>query len=260
MPRSAYCLILAIALWASAGLAQDDFRPLFNGKDLTGWAGHPELWTVEQGQIVGRTTGAETLTANQFLIWQGGAVKNFELRVKIQLTGNNSGIQYRSRLLTQNGPWSVAGYQLDVHPAALNQGMLYEERGRGILSQNGQGVVVDPEGFRWLASEHDPVQVDAAAWREYSILAQGNHLIHRIDGQMTMELHDFELAKRSLEGVLAFQLHRGPAMTVRIKDVLFKELAEGGVIDFEVFPIPSDAQIIERGAPAVHAKAKATAR
>jgi len=128
--------------------------------------------------------------------------------------------------------------------------MVYEERGRGIIVQNGQGVVIDPEGKRWLASEHEPVKVDIATWHEYTIIAQGNHLIHKIDGQVTIDLLDFEESKRALEGLLAFQIHRGPAMNVQIKDVMLKELPDGGVISFEKSAIPSDAQIIEAKAPA----------
>ncbi len=232
------------------------FKPIFNGKDLTGWDGNPELWKVENGEIVGNTTGPEQLAYNQFLIWRGGVVKNFELRAKVKVTGNNTGIQYRSKELPENGKWSIGGYQCDIHPTAVNNAMVYEERGRGIICQNGQGVVIDPEGKRWLASEHDTVQANVAEWHEYTVIAQGNHLIHKLDGQVTIDLLDFELEKRSLEGLLAFQIHRGPAMNVQIKDVMLKELPDGGVISFENSPIPSDAQIIEAKAPKKKAKKK----
>jgi len=240
----------------SAAPAQEGFKSLFNGKDLSGWDGNPELWSVEDGCITGRTNGPEHLGYNQFLIWRSGVVKNFELRIKAKVTGNNSGIQYRSKELPENGPWSIGGYQCDIHPAAPNNAMVYEERGRGIIAQNGQGVVIDPSGVKWLASEHDPVAVDIAGWHEYTVIAQGNRLVHKIDGKEAVELLDFELDKRSLEGLLAFQIHRGPAMTVQIKDVMLKELPEGGVIDFTNSPIPSDAQIIEAKAPKGKKKAK----
>lgn len=243
-------LLLLPLLIASLASAQDGFKPLFNGKDLTGWDGNPELWSVEDGCITGKTTGPEQLAYNQFLIWRGGKVKNFELHAKIKETGNNTGIQYRSKELPENGKWSIGGYQCDIHPATPNNAMVYEERGRGIIVQNGQGVVIDPEGKRWLASEHEPVKVDIAQWHEYTIIAQGNHLIHKIDGQVTIDLLDFEESKRSLEGLIAFQIHRGPAMNVQIKDVMLKELPDGGVISFEKSAIPSDAQIIEAKAPA----------
>ncbi len=253
-------LLLSLLLALSSASAQDGFKPLFNGKDLAGWDGNPELWKVENGEIVGTTTGPEQLAYNQFLIWRGGKVKNFELKVKIKQAGNNTGIQYRSKELPENGKWSIGGYQCDIHPAAPNNAMVYEEKGRGIICQNGQGVVIDPEAKRWLASEHDPVKVDIAEWHEYTVIAQGNHLIHKIDGQVTIDLFDFELAKRSLEGLIAFQIHRGPAMKVQIKDVMLKELPEGDVIDFANSPIPSDAQIIEAKAPKGKGKGKKAAK
>ncbi|MEQ1749437.1 MAG: DUF1080 domain-containing protein, partial [Prosthecobacter sp.] len=161
-------IILHSSLGEDAG-----FKPLFNGKDLAGWDGNSELWSVEDGCITGKTTGPEQLAYNQFLIWRGGVVKNFELRAKIKQSGNNTGIQYRSKELPENGKWSVGGYQCDIHPAHPNNAMVYEERGRGIIVQNGQGVVIDPEGTRWLASEHEPVKIDIAEWHEYTVIAQG---------------------------------------------------------------------------------------
>jgi hypothetical protein len=118
-------------------------------------------------------------------------------------------------------------------------------------------VAVDPEGVKWLAAERDAVQADVSGWHEYTVIAKGNHIIHQLDGKVTAELHDFDLGKRSLEGLLAFQIHRGPAMVVQIKNVRLKELPEGGVIDFASHPIPSDAQIIEARARKAKGKAKA---
>jgi hypothetical protein len=248
-------LFLSLLILSSAS-AQDGFKPLFNGMDLSGWDGNPELWKVENGEIVGHTTGPEQLAYNQFLIWRGGVVKNFELRAKVKQSGNNTGIQYRS---SENADkkWSVRGYQCDIHPNVPYRAMMYEEGGRGIVAQNGQSVTIDPAGVKWLVAEHDPVDADVAEWHEYSVTAQGNHLVHKIDGKVTMELTDHEAARRSLEGLLAFQIHRGPAMNVHIKDVMLKELPEGGVKPFENDPIPSDAQVIEAKAPKAKGKGKA---
>ncbi|GEP42931.1 family 16 glycoside hydrolase [Brevifollis gellanilyticus] len=253
-------VLLSFLAFAGLAPAQDGFKPIFNGKDLSGWDGNPELWKVENGEIVGTTTGPEQLAYNQFLIWRGGKVKNFELKAKIRQKGNNTGIQYRS---SENADkkWSIRGYQCDIHPNAPYRAMMYEEGGRGIVSQNGQSVVIDPAGVKWLAGEHDPVEVDIAEWHEYTVTAKGNHLVHQIDGKTTMELTDFEEAKRAFEGLIAFQIHRGPAMEVHIKDVVLKELPEGGVTSFEKSAIPSDAQIIEAKAPAKgKGKAKADAK
>jgi len=56
-------------------------------------------------------------------------VKNFELTAKVRQSGNNSGIQYRSQELKDVGPWSIGGYQCDIHPDQRNNAMLYRRTG-----------------------------------------------------------------------------------------------------------------------------------
>ena len=45
--------LLLLALACGAALAQDGFKPLFNGRNLDGWDGNPKLWKVADGIIVG---------------------------------------------------------------------------------------------------------------------------------------------------------------------------------------------------------------
>src|SRR4029077_17140259 len=42
----------------------DNAKSFFNGQDLTGWDGAAELWSVENGEIVGKSSG---LKQNEFL-------------------------------------------------------------------------------------------------------------------------------------------------------------------------------------------------
>jgi putative heme-binding domain-containing protein len=251
--RNPLSALLAFLLVALAPLsAQDGFKPIFDGKSLAGWDGNPDLWSVEDGCLTGKTKGPDHLAYNQFLVWRGGVVKNFELRAKIKCSASNSGIQYRSKELAEVGKWVIGGYQCDVHPSAAYNGMIYEERARGILVQNGQSVIVDEKGGKWLAAEHEPVKVNYSEWHEYTVIANGNHIIQKVDGKVTIDLVDHDEKARSLEGLVAFQVHRGPAMVVQIKDVMLKELPEGGLLSMEKNPIPSDAQKIEK--PAAKAK------
>ncbi len=219
-------------------------RNLFNGTDLSGWEGNPETWSVQDGVVVGTTKDDEPLLYNQFLIWRGGQVKNFELRATIRQSGNNSGIQYRSRELSEVGKWSIGGYQCDIHPTTANNAMLYDERGRGIVATNGQDVIIDPSGKKWLAKQREPVDATVADWNEYKIVARGNHLIHQVNGKTTADIVDHQESERELEGLLAFQVHRGPGMKVEIKDVFLKELPVGEVLSIEQHPVPKDAKEI----------------
>ena len=72
--------------------AEEGFVSLFNGRDLSGWQGDRELWSVQDGAITGVTRGPEHLEYNKFLIWDGEA-SDFELRCEFRLEGkNNSGV------------------------------------------------------------------------------------------------------------------------------------------------------------------------
>ena len=73
-----------IALLTLGSLAFAGEKQLFNGKDLTGWRGFTELWSVKDGCITGQTQpdpanpGKSTLKSNTFLVWDG-EVADFEL-------------------------------------------------------------------------------------------------------------------------------------------------------------------------------------
>src|SRR6478735_295612 len=105
MPARSLLIILSVCSWilALAGqLRAQEFRPIFNGRDLTGWSGNPELWSVKDGVIRGETTLTSIALSNTFLIWKGGVLRDFELKIKFRIRGGNSRIQYRSKDL---GGW-----------------------------------------------------------------------------------------------------------------------------------------------------------
>jgi putative heme-binding domain-containing protein len=209
--------LVPLLLLSSALHSHAEWKPLFNGKDLTGWTGDPRLWRVENGAIIGETNDTDKkITANTFLIWQGGEPKDFELEYKARVTGNNSGVQYRSRVFDA-ATWSVGGYQMDLHPNAPYLGMLYEERGRGIACQRGQRVKLTetPEETGKL----ELPDVDLAAWNTYRIVARGHLLKHFVNGKLAAEINDVQPDKRSDKGVIALQVHAGPSMKTEFKDL-----------------------------------------
>jgi len=204
--------------------AEDGYQELFNGKDLTNWDGNPELWSVADGLIVGKSDGS--IKTNQFLVWTGGKVADFELKLDFRFEGNNnSGVQYRSQRRPDIGDWVVAGYQADIHPKPEYTAMLYDERGRGILAERGQRVVVGEDGKKTVTKLDVPVTpIDLAEWHELTIIGKGNKITHLVDGVVTMELTDLQTAERELEGVLALQLHAGPPSVAHFRKIRLKEL------------------------------------
>lgn len=209
---------------------------IFNGQDLTGWEGDPNLWSVEDGAITGRTTAKTPAKANTFLIWKGGDVGDFELSFKYKITPGdasgfgNSGVQYRSKIY-QPSTWLVGGYQADFEVGPTYSGILYEEKGRGILAQRGERVVIkdgeapDKPIIEKGAPVGDSNEIQAAikqgGWNDYKIVAKGNHLQHFINGKQTIDVTD-EGSIGAKKGILALQLHAGAPMEVQFKDMVLK--------------------------------------
>src|SRR5438477_9864858 len=207
--------------------SEPGFQSLFNGRDLTGWAGRPQHWSVEGGAITGRTTKEHPAEGNNFLIWKGGTVSDFELRLSYKIVPNNdngfanSGIQYRSKDFDN---FVVGGYQADMEAGKTYSGILYEERMDGILAQRGQKTVVKTvEGKTKVEvvgslgkSEDIQAKIKDNDWNDYVVIAEGNHLQHFINGVPTIDVIDERSGgKAAKAGILALQLHASAPMTVQ---------------------------------------------
>ncbi|NND99581.1 MAG: DUF1080 domain-containing protein, partial [Pirellulaceae bacterium] len=220
----------------------DGFVKLFNGKNLSGWSGDSKYWSVKDAALTGVTDGS--LKANRFITWKGSTIRNFDLRVKVKVSeGGNSGIQYRGTSRPDLGLDIVTGYQCDVVANTPKyNGMLYEEKGRRILSHTGEKVIVDTDGQPWVVGTMPVKEFAADQWHDYRVLVQGNHHRHWIDDHPTADLIDFDQEGRALEGVLAVQVHVGPAMTIQYKDFKIKHLPDSLPLKrAEDHPIPADA-------------------
>ncbi|MDG3003630.1 PVC-type heme-binding CxxCH protein [Paludisphaera mucosa] len=164
----------------------------FNGKDLAGWVGEPGLWSVEQGEIVGKTPG---LAHNTFLKSEL-SVQDFRLTFQVKLVRNegNSGVQFRSEALPDG---EMKGPQADIGPDWW--GKLYEENGRGLL---------------WPQSAE--ANVRSGEWNAYEIVAVGGSIRTWINGKPAVVLDDPKISRR---GIFGLQLHSGGATEVHYKEL-----------------------------------------
>jgi hypothetical protein len=222
--------IVFLGLIVSLTMAQEPvFRPIFDGKTLDGWKS-PDMsyWSVQGGTITAHATQQHPVTENQFLVWQLGQLDNFELTLKYRITGTasaNSGIQIRSRVEPDG---HAIGYQADIDLAGRYAGALYDEHGRGMLAERGQKTVIGSDGKTTKTSLGDAealmTNINRGDWNDYHIIARGDRIVLKINGQVTAEVIDNDPKNRDLSGVLALQLHSGPPMTVQFKDIRLKRL------------------------------------
>lgn len=240
-------MLLAAVSFATQLLAADaprtapaepsEMRALFNGKDLAGWDGDPRLWSVKDGVLRGETTAENPAKGNTFIIWKDGVLKDFELRLSFRSNAsNNSGIQYRSKHITEGkvgNAWVVRGYQHEIRNESKLpnvSGFIYDEGGsrariclageEATWDENGKkrvtGTLVDQAEFEKLFRLDD--------WNDVVIIAQGNHIRHYLNNRLILDFTDNDPQRALKEGVLALQLHAGKPMWVEFKNVRLREL------------------------------------
>ncbi len=207
----------------------DGFITIFNGKDLTGWEGLEDYWSVKDGLIVGSET--KDKSKQTFLVWKGGMVSDFELRLKYKFftPDGNSGIQFRSKIIDAK-TFRVGGYQADFDAQGGYDGSIYDEAGvaggRGTMSNRGDKTAWDTDNKRKnekLGDKDLKKSLKIGDWNDVVLVAKGNHITFSINGQVMTDLTD-DSPKALKEGVLAFQLHAGYTMQIQFKDVKIKLL------------------------------------
>ena len=228
-------LLLAIAVGGPGLVTADEpgYESLFDGKTLDNWDGNPEFWSVRDGAITGQTTAEKPTKGNTFIIYRGGEIGDFELKLEYKIINGNSGIQYRSFEVPDN-KWVIGGYQGDFEAGDTYSGINYGERFRGILANRGQKTkvtkgddgkvkveVVEQIGDSKEIQSH----IKKEDWNTYHIIAKGYTFEHRINGVTTSICID-EHPDRRATGLLALQLHAGPPMTVQFKNIRIKKLSQ----------------------------------
>jgi hypothetical protein len=173
---------------------------LFNGKDLDGWEGRKDLWSVEDGVIVGKNT--EPVKVSTYLLTKRN-FSDFRLIAKGKLVKSemHSGIAFWGRVAPEKGdPYTYAGH-LVMFPSGWG---MYDLYGRN-------GLPVDAGPGKKVGKQHD--------WNELEILAQGNRVRVAANGTQIIDWRDPE-PDRIKEGPIGLQLHSNTVP----QEVQFKDL------------------------------------
>ena len=237
--------------------SHDGWQSIFDGT-LKNWDGDTTVWRVEGDELIAEGTPQKPLPNPQtHLIWRGGKVKDFELKLEVRLDGpgTNSGIQYRSfepspgRGLPPPGQtppgggrpgappprpqskWLLGGYQFDLDFVGRFTGQLYEGfTGRGIVAWRGDVVhTQNGQKPRLLSRLGDADELKGymkiGDWNQVHLIARGNTMIHVLNGHVMAILIDDDTSVRAFEGLLGVQLEGTPdASRVVFRHIYLKTL------------------------------------
>jgi hypothetical protein len=190
---------------SAPALGENGFVPLFNGKDLTGWKTHPRQpggWTVQEGYLVGRSA-----TANH-LFSDCGDYEEFHLRAEACTNKfGNSGIYFRSNFAVDRRGRFPTGYVAQIlhsfpRPNAALTGSLY-----------GFSNILKP-------------LVEPDEWFTLEILARGNRIVIKVNGQITVDFVDKDSTYRKGHLALKAMSDEGVNQTtvVQFRKIEIKEL------------------------------------
>jgi hypothetical protein len=167
---------------------------LFNGRNIDGWEGYPEHWSVKDGIIIGKNT--EPVPASTYLVTKRNFT-DFHLKFAAKLVTSemHSGVALWGKVDPNAPPpdqrhrsqFTYAGH-LVMFPSGWG---LYDLFGRN-------GLKVDTAPAKKVGKQHD--------WNEMEIYAQGDRIRHIVNGVLVVDWRDPE-PKRIKEGPIGLQLH-----------------------------------------------------
>ncbi|MEI7946073.1 MAG: family 16 glycoside hydrolase [bacterium] len=227
LSKITFVVTLASLLLAPVkSVAADEFTPIFDGKSFDGWkAADMSFWTIEDDALTAKITKEHPLKQNLYLIWQGGELADFELKMKHRVFGSpkiNGGFQFRSWEMPNH---DVAGYQMDNNLDTPWLVRLYDEHGRHTLAWRGERTTFDENGKltkELIADAQGPADFRLEEWHEYHLICVGSHLTLKVNGRLVAETFDNDPQSQDLQGILGLQLHTGPPTTAQFKDIRLK--------------------------------------
>ena len=75
-------------------------------------------------------------------------------------------------------------------------------------------------------ADHAPLGrfVKKTGWKQYTVIANGAHIMLCVNGFLMSQGFDYETEKAARGGIVAIQLHDGPAMKIQIKNISMTKL------------------------------------
>lgn len=166
-------------------------EPLFNGKDLTGWAPKgADVWTFDKGVLTGRSNSKKQGS----VLWSDAKFKDFTLDLDFRFSGDiDSGVFLR----TEN----------DQIQIGTSRSLKRDMTGSPYIGTIG----------KYPVEAHDvKSRLKDGDWNHFRITAKGSHYVVELNGK---EVLDYTSDTAAKEGPIGLQVHPGVDMTIEFKNV-----------------------------------------
>jgi len=195
------------------------FRPIFNGKDLSGWKCGGDFFHAKDGVLVVESTAQNPCKSSQYLVYAAEQFGDFELRCSFRLgPGANSGFQIRSTDSTTKD----TGYQADMDGSGGIVGYFYCT-GQHLVGKRGCEVTLAQSGLKSIVPFADDKELQkvyrVGEWNDMRVVAKGNMLVMWVNGVRTATVMDARPEFLPAKGYISIQLHQGRPMKAEFRDV-----------------------------------------
>lgn len=178
-------------------------KPIFNGRDLSGWATvEGGEWTVENGVLTGKNGKNWSTNPEKTGSWLRTEKEYGDFRLELQYMiseGGNSGVFFRSAL--EKNP-AFTGYEMQIYDAPGQP-----------PSKQGPTAIYDV-----VAPTKNLVR-PAGQWNTVTITARGKQITIEMNGEVVLESEQ----DRSMKGYVGLQNHDEKAV-VRYRNIRVEEL------------------------------------
>lgn len=186
---------------------------LFDGKTLDGWEGYQDLWSVENGEIVGKNTSP--LKYSTYLTTQD-KYTDFRLTFSAKLVESemHSGVAFWGEVYPQ-ADGKVKDPKADRSEHTYKGHLVMFPSGWGMYDLFGRnGLKVDGGPAKAVGKQHD--------WNDIEILAQGNRVRVAVNGSAVVDWRDPE-PDSIKAGPIGLQLHSNTVpQEVRFKGLVLE--------------------------------------
>jgi hypothetical protein len=169
---------------------------LFNGKNLDGWKGYHDLWSVEDGEIVGKNT--EPMKYSTYLLTKD-KYRDFRLVLSAKLVKSemHSGIALWGKIFTM--PDKVTDPKASRSEYTYQGHLVMFPSGYGMFDlYRRNGLQVDGKPAQKVGKQHD--------WNEIEILALGSRIKVAINGTAVVDYTE-KMPDTIADGPIGLQLH-----------------------------------------------------